>query len=100
MANVKSNNIEILIKGVILGQGRGAYSLKDASLMHQVIKCVLDEKNTSHTDAECINALIQGASIAQKAGAFTLDDAALVFEAIKWFESESKPKKLETIQEE
>jgi hypothetical protein len=98
MSEDKKKNIEILVKAVILGQSRGAYTLKDASLMNEVIRCLADEKDTKYPEIECISALVQGASLAQKAGAFTLDDASLVFDSIKWFESQNN-KKLETIEE-
>ena len=100
MEEEKKKNIEILIKSVIISQQKGAYTLKDASLLHEVVVSLVGKEGSKKVDEQgAISALIQGASIGQKAGAFTLDDASLVFSAIKWFE-EQQSKKLETIEEE
>lgn len=98
MEEDKKKYIEILINAAIISQSKGAFSLKDASLLHNVILSLTsEEKKIEEKDA--LSALVQASAIGQKAGAFALPDASAVFTAVKWFE-ESYGNKLETIKEE
>lgn len=96
----KKKNIEILIRAVIVGQNKGSYSLKDASLLFTAVQSLTTETK-EFEEPNAIDALVQGALIGQKGGAFSLEDANTVFTAIKWFEEKQKEEKqLETIPEE
>lgn len=94
----KKKNIDILIRAVIIGQGKGVFSLRDASLLHTAVKSLTsDTKEIEEQNA--IDALVQGALLGQKGGAFSLEDANTVFNAVKWFESQQQKKPLEKIEE-
>lgn len=101
MVDIKKQNMEVLVKAVIIAQAKGAFSLKDSALLHKVIQSILNEKSEEKIEEkDAINALVQGTNIGQKAGAYTLDDASMIFDAIKYFEEENKKtNKLETIEE-
>lgn len=96
----KKKSIEVLINAAIISQSKGAFSLKDAALLHSsILSLTSEEKKIEEKDA--MNALIQASAIGQKAGAFSLNDASAVFSAIKFFEENSgSESKLETIKEE
>lgn len=96
MADDRKKNIEILIKSVLVSQGRGVYCLRDASLLYQCVSSLTTEKKEIE-EANAIDALVQGALLGQKGGAYTLEDANSVFNAVKFFEK--KPEKLPTITE-
>jgi hypothetical protein len=94
----KKKNVEILIRAVIVGQGKGIYSLKDASLLYTAVQSLTTEKK-EFEESNAIDALVQGALLGQKGGAFSLEDANTVFNAVKWFESQQQKKPLEKIVE-
>jgi hypothetical protein len=95
MANVEQKkNIETLIRGVVVGQNKGAFTLKDAATLHTVITDFASESPKTK-EQDIINALIQGVAIAQKAGAFSLEDANTIFEAVKLLEQKPEQSKVE-----
>lgn len=94
----KKKSIEVLINAAIVSQSKGAFSLKDAALLHNVILSLTSEEKKIE-EKEAVSALIQASAIGQKAGAFSLTDASAVFSAVKFFE-ETSESKLEPIKEE
>ena len=98
MSEDKKKNIETLIKSVVVSQSKGAFSLKDASLIHIAVTSLISEEK-KFEEKEALSVLVQGVAIGQKSGAFTLDEASVIFPAVKWIE-EHIGKKLEPIQEE
>lgn len=84
-------NLEILVRATVLAQSKGALSLKDASVVHQSIRHLSEEKKPeSYSEKDCIDTLVQASVLGQKGGAYSLDDANAVFHAVKWFEEQNK----------
>lgn len=96
----RKKNVETLIRACVVAQNKGAFLLKDASVLHTAIKSITDDTKTM-TEAEAIGAMVQGVTLGQKAGAYTLDDANVTFLAVKWIEDNlANANKLATIPEE
>lgn len=99
----KKKSIEVLINAVVLSQGKGAFSLKDAALLNTAILSLTGEEKKVE-EKEAISALIQGSAIGQKSGVFTLNDASTVYSAVKFFEdnpvTDNTSTNLEPIKEE
>jgi hypothetical protein len=92
----KENAISILINSVRIGQTKGAFLLKEASLLKKAIDFFNPEVKTkpdfgSSDDPEivAINVLVQGVQKAQAHGnAYSLDDAAVLWSVLEFLVKE------------
>jgi hypothetical protein len=73
---------DILVNSLEVGQRKGSFSIKDASVMHKVILFLRkDIKPKEHPDLDkttSYDTLIRGIVLANSKGSYTIDEAALI----------------------
>lgn len=81
----KDSVTEILIRCVVAGQTKGAYSIKDASFLYKVVNQVKEEKGKTK---ENYDALVRAVVVANGKGAYSLEEAALIEKVVEFLDKE------------
>jgi uncharacterized membrane-anchored protein YitT (DUF2179 family) len=84
MEITKDSVDDILIRFVVAGQSKGAYSIKEAAYLYKV---VTDIKNTEVKDKN-YDAVIRAIVVANGKGTYSLEEAAIVEKIVEFLESE------------
>ncbi len=81
----KDSVTEILIRCVVAGQSKGAFSIKDASFLYKVVTQVKEEGGRTK---ENYDALVRAVVVANGKGTYALEEAALIERVVEFLEKE------------
>lgn len=82
----KDSATEVLIRCVVAGQSKGAYSIKDASFLYKVVTQVKEEKGRTK---ENYDAIVRAVVVANGKGTFGLEEAALIERVVDFLDNEN-----------
>ncbi len=81
----KESVTEILIRCVVAGQSKGAYSIKDASFLYKAVTQIKEDKGRTK---ENYDALVRAVVVANGKGTYALEEAALIEKVVEFLDKE------------
>ena len=88
----KKQHLDTIVRSVVVAQNKGALTIKDASLLYDIIS-KLNSETPEYSEKDSIDAMVQAIVLGQSKGAYTLQEASIINKAIAFFQVDAEPGK-------